>query len=278
MKDTNYTINCKGKLINIDVPKIMAIINVTPDSFYDGGKIKSDLELLKLTEKHLNEGADFLDVGGYSSRPNAENISVEEEKKRVLPAIEVILKQFPETLISIDTFRSEIADEAIKLGACMVNDISAFELDEKMPEIVKKHHVPYIIMHMKGNPRNMQKMANYDNILTEITHFLSKKVAFLQKNGISDIIIDPGFGFGKTIEHNYTILKHLEHFQLFNLPTLCGFSRKSMIWKPLNITPEEALNGTTVLNTIALFKGCNILRVHDVKGAYEAIQLTQMLK
>lgn len=278
MKDTNYTINCKGKLINIEVPKIMAIINVTPDSFYDGGKIKSDLELLKLAEKHLNEGADFLDIGGYSSRPGAENISVDEEKKRVLPAIEAVIKQFPNALISIDTFRSEIADEAIKIGACMINDISAFELDDKMPEIVKKHQAPYIIMHMKGNPQNMQKMANYDNILIEITHFLSKKVRFLQKIGINDIIIDPGFGFGKTIEHNFTLLKQLEHLKMFNLPILCGFSRKSMIWKTLNITPEEALNGTTVLNTIALRKGCNILRVHDVEGASETIKLTQLLK
>jgi dihydropteroate synthase len=273
VKDTNYSINCKGKLINIDMPKIMGIVNVTPDSFYDGGKISSDLELLNLAETHINDGADFIDVGGYSSKPGAENISEHEELSRVLPAIEAILHRFPNTLISIDTFRSNVADQALKSGAAIVNDISAFDLDANMPKVVKKHGAPYIIMHMQGTPQTMQNHPSYTNVTNEVIQYFSKKISFLKQHGINDIIIDPGFGFGKSLDHNFKLLNELEQFSIFNVPVLCGLSRKSMIWKTLNISPDDALNGTTVLNSLALTKGCNLLRVHDVKEAKQCVEL-----
>jgi dihydropteroate synthase len=248
-------------------------VNVTPDSFYDGGKINSDLELLNLVETHLKHGADFIDVGGYSSKPGAENISEEEELTRVIPAIYAILQRFPEAIISIDTFRSKVADEALTSGAALVNDISAFDLDAKMPEIVKKHAAPYIIMHMQGTPQTMQNNPSYTNVTSEIMSYFSKKISLLQERGINDIIIDPGFGFGKSLEHNFKLLNDLEQLSIFDLPILCGLSRKSMIWKTLNVSPHEALNGTTALNSIALTKGCNILRVHDVKEAKQCVEL-----
>ena len=255
------------------MPKIMGIVNVTPDSFYDGGKINSDLELLNLVETHLKHGADFIDVGGYSSKPGAENISEEEELSRVIPAIDAILQRFPEAIISIDTFRSKVADEALSSGAALVNDISAFNLDAKMPEIVKKHGAPYIIMHMHGTPQTMQNKPSYTNVTSEIMRYFSKKISLLQEYGINDIIIDPGFGFGKSLEHNFKLLNDLEQLSIFDLPILCGLSRKSMIWKTLSVSPHEALNGTTALNSIALTKGCNLLRVHDVKEAKQCVEL-----
>jgi dihydropteroate synthase len=255
------------------MPKIMGIVNVTPDSFYDGGKISSDLELLNLIETHLNDGADFIDVGGYSSKPGAEKISEHEESSRVLPAIEAILQRFPDTLISIDTFRSNVADQALKSGAALVNDISAFDLDANMPEVVKKHGAPYIIMHMQGTPQTMQNHPSYTNVTNEVIQYFSKKISFLKQHGINDIIIDPGFGFGKSLEHNFKLLNELEQFSIFNVPVLCGLSRKSMIWKTLNISPDDALNGTTILNSLALTKGCNLLRVHDVKEAKQCVEL-----
>lgn len=278
MKDTNYTINCKGKLLNIDTPKIMGIVNVTPDSFYDGGKIKSDETLLKLVEKHLCEGADIIDIGGYSSRPNALDVAENEEKDRVVEAIEAVLRHFPSTIISVDTFRSKVAETCLQNGASIINDISAFEIDDEMPLIVKKYNAPYIIMHMQGTPQTMQNNPEYKNVTIEISNYFSHKIQYLNTLGVNDVIIDPGFGFGKTIEHNFEILKNLEHLSIFDLPILCGFSRKSMIWKTLNVTPKEALNGTTVLNTLALTKKCKLLRVHDVKEAKECIELYNLTK
>lgn len=255
----------------------MGIVNITPDSFYENSRSESEKNILTLVEKHLTEEADFIDIGGYSSRPGAEHISENEEEKRVLSALEIILKHFPDALISIDTFRADIADKAIINGAAIINDISAGDLDKKMFSVVKKHQTPYIIMHMKGTPKNMQKQANYSNVVNEVAHYFSKKISELNNLGINDIIIDPGFGFGKTIDHNFALLNSLQQFSLFNMPILAGLSRKSMIWKTLNISANEALNGTTSLNTIALMNGVNLLRVHDVKEAKEAIMLCQKL-
>ena len=268
------TINCKGNLINLDTPKVMGILNLTPDSFYDGGEFLSEKDILKQVEKMLAEGADFIDVGGQSSRPQAQRITWEEELKRVLPPIQSILKEFPETLVSIDTFYSEIARHAVENGAAIINDISAGTIDSKMFETVGDLQVPYILMHMQGTPETMQNHPIYKNIIQDIVYFLSEKIAQLREFGINDIVIDPGFGFGKTLEDNYTILNHLDLFSVLELPLLVGASRKSMIYNLLEITPQEALNGTTIVNTLALTKGANILRVHDVKEAVESIKIT----
>lgn len=255
----------------------MGILNLTPDSFYDGGQYQDELFALKQVEKMLNEGATFIDIGAYSSRPNAVNIDEDEELGRIVPMVELILKEFPETLISIDTFRSKIANECIKVGASMVNDISAGKLDEMMLETVANLHVPYIMMHMRGTPQTMQKQTDYDNLLKEIIFYFSERMAAARALGIVDLIVDPGFGFAKTIEQNYEILNKLELFKMLELPLLAGLSRKSMAYKPLGLTSKEALNGTTVLNTIALQKGASILRVHDVKEAMECIKLVKQL-
>jgi dihydropteroate synthase len=256
----------------------MGIVNVTPDSFYDGGKNTSDNELLSLVDKHLKDGADFIDIGGYSSRPGAKDISVDEELNRLVPSIEAIIKRFPDCIISVDTFRSKVAEHALQTGASIINDISAYELDNQMPQIAKKYGAPYIIMHMQGTPQTMQKNPSYINVTSEIISFFSTKLLELKAIGVNDIIIDPGFGFGKTIEHNFELLKNLKQFSILNTPILCGLSRKSMIWKILKTTPEESLNGTSILNGIALLNGCNILRVHDVKEAKESIELIKMLE
>jgi len=272
------TINCKGNLIDLTTPKVMGIINITPDSFYTGSRNKSDSLLLKNAEKMLQEGATFIDIGGYSTRPGAAEGTTEEELRRVLPAVELLLRNFPEVLISVDTFRSEVADHCLKAGAAMINDISAGNLDGSMPEIVAKHQVPYIMMHMRGNPQTMSNLNEYSDLIQEILFYFSERVKIARDHGINDIIIDPGFGFSKNIEQNFEILNNLELFCNLELPILIGLSRKSTIYKTLNYEPEDALNGTTVLNTVALLNGASILRVHDVKEAMEAVKLTSYLK
>ena len=267
------TINCKGQLIDLSTPKIMGILNVTPNSFYDGGKFTLSENGLLQVGKMLEEGATFIDIGAYSSKPNAEFVSEEEELSRILPVVQSVLKQFPDALLSIDTFRSEIAAVCIENGAAIINDISAGNLDEKMMDVVAKYNVPYIMMHMRGTPQTMQSHTNYENIVKEILFYFSEKVSKARSLGINDLIIDPGFGFAKTLEQNYEVLQNLELFQMLDLPILAGISRKSMVYKPIGVTANEALNGTTVLNTIALSKGANILRVHDVKEALECAKL-----
>lgn len=266
-------INCKGRLIDLSRPKVMGILNCTPDSFYDGGKYKSDSQILRQAEQMLNEGADFIDIGAYSSKPKAEFVSEETELQRILPITEAIIKHFPEALLSIDTFRANVAKSCIEAGAAIVNDISAGLQDEAMLETVGNLQVPYIMMHMRGTPQTMQTLIQYDDMVKEILYYFSKRIESAKKAGVKDIIIDPGFGFAKTLEQNYEILQKLELFKIADLPILVGISRKSMIYKILDTTPQNALNGTTVLNTVALTKGANILRVHDVKEAVEAVSV-----
>ncbi|PXY46984.1 dihydropteroate synthase [Flavobacterium hydrophilum] len=266
-------INCKGSLIDLTIPKVMGILNVTPNSFFDGGKYKNETEIVSQVEKMLTEGADFIDIGAYSSKPSAEFVSEQEEIERIVPVIELIMKHFPETLLSIDTFRSEVAKASIENGAAIINDIAAAELDDKMFEVIAKYNVPYIMMHMRGNPQTMQSLTQYDDIIKEMLFYFSEKVTKARSLGINDLIIDPGFGFAKTIDQNFEVMQKMELFNLLELPVLAGISRKSMIYKTLSITAAEALNGTTFLNTIALTKGAKILRVHDVKEAVECITL-----
>jgi dihydropteroate synthase len=267
------TINCKGQLIDLSTPKIMGILNVTPNSFYDGGKYSLEADVLSQVGKMLDEGATFIDIGAYSSKPNAEFVSEEEEVNRLVPIIQLIMSHFPEALLSIDTFRSKIASIGIENGAALINDISAGSLDEKMMEVIAKYNVPYIMMHMRGTPQTMKSLTNYENIVKEMLLYFSEKVTKARSLGINDLIIDPGFGFAKTLDQNYEVLQNLELFQVLDLPILAGISRKSMVYKPLGLTADDALNGTTVLNTIALSKGANILRVHDVKEAVECVKL-----
>lgn len=273
----NKTLLVKGKLIDLSEPKVMGILNITPDSFYDGGKFTEETKILKQVEKMLEEGATFIDIGGCSTRPGAKDISEEEEKKRVLPAIEAILINFPQIIISVDTFRSSIAKIAVEAGAAMVNDISGGSLDKKMPEVVASLQVPYILMHMQGTPQTMASLANYENLLKEMIDYFHQKINVFQALGVKDIIIDPGFGFAKTIDHNFELLRKLEYLRISEKPMLVGLSRKSTIWKSLAIKPEEALNGTTSLNTVALLKGASILRVHDVKEAVEVVKLIKLM-
>ena len=261
-------INAGGKLIDLSVPRVMGILNITPDSFYAGSRYNSEKEILNAATRMLEEGADILDVGGYSSRPGAKDISVEEESTRVLKAIKLINKEFPDAIISVDTFRSDIAREAVvECGALIINDISGGEADIKMFDTVGKLNVPYILMHMKGDPRTMQNKPVYEDIVADILKWFGERIYMLNSAGLKDIIIDPGFGFGKTIDNNFELLRRLGDFSIAGLPLLVGISRKSTIWKTLNISSEEALNGTTVLNAIALTNGADILRVHDVKEA-----------
>ncbi|WP_298154064.1 dihydropteroate synthase [Flavobacterium sp.] len=271
------TINCNGKLIDLNVPKVMGILNATPDSFYDGGRYNSEHALLAQAEKMLSDGADFIDIGGYSSKPGADFVSEPEEIDRIIPAIKSILKQFPETILSVDTFRSTVAKAAVEHGAAIVNDIAAGNLDPNMMKTVAGLGVPYIMMHMKGNPKTMQQLAQYDNIVTEMVFYFSEKVNEARRFGINDLIIDPGFGFAKTLEQNYEVMQKAQLFQVLQLPILIGISRKSMIYKALETSSKDSLNGTTVLNTIALTKGANILRVHDVKEAVECVKLCQLI-
>ena len=273
----SMTINCLGKLIDLSFPKVMGILNVTPNSFYDGGKHSEEKSMLSQVEKMLSEGATFIDIGAYSSKPSAEFVSEEEEIARLVPVLKLVLKHFPETLISVDTFRANVAKAGIENGACIINDISAGSLDENMMQTVAKLQVPYIMMHMKGNPQTMQSMANYENITKEMLFYFSEKVALARSLEITDLLIDPGFGFAKTKVQNFEVMNNLELFQTLELPILVGVSRKSMIYKTLETSADFALNGTTVLNTIALQKGANILRVHDVKEAMETIKLVSQL-
>ncbi len=279
MKDTVFytkkTLNIKGRMLDLEKPVVMGILNITPDSFYDGGKHKTDHGVLSQVEKMLREGAAIIDVGGYSSRPGAAEVSEAEEIKRVKEAISLILKEFPKTIISVDTFRSQVAEISVNEGATMVNDISGGEADKKMFEVIAKLGVPYILMHMRGTPKTMQSMTTYDNLMGDIVDYFQIKVKRLQSLGVKDIILDPGFGFAKTLNQNYELLKNLKYFNMLNLPMLVGLSRKSMIYKALDITSEAALNGTSILNTIALMNGAAILRVHDVKEAKEAVNLYQ---
>ena len=267
----------RDKLLNLEQPKIMAILNVTPDSFFDGGKFNTELKVLKQVEKFINEGADIIDIGGYSSRPGAQNISIETELKRVISNIKLIRKEFPEIFISIDTFRSEVARESYFSGADIINDISGGNLDTEMLKTVGELGAPYILMHMRGNPQNMSLKTNYKNITQDIIDYLSNGIELAKENGINDIIIDPGFGFAKNIKQNFTLLNNLKDFKVLNYPILVGISRKSMIYKTLNINVKEALNGTTVLHTVALLKGANIIRTHDVKELMECIKLIDEL-
>lgn len=271
------TINCKGTLLDLNSPKVMGILNITPDSFYDGGMYKDEISILNQTEKMLVDGATFIDVGAYSSRPGAAEVSEEEELKRIVPVIELLIKKFPDIIISVDTFRSKVAKETISLGAAIINDISGGNLDSKMYETIAKLKVPYILMHMAGTPKTMQNNPTYEDVTKDLIYFFSEKIDQLHRLNVSDIIIDVGFGFGKTIEHNFQLLRNMSLFQHLDKPILAGLSRKSMLYKTLDITAQEALNATTSANTIALLNGANILRVHDVKEAVEAVTLVNQL-
>ena len=280
-KDTFFqvkkTLNVGGKIIDLTEPKVMGILNITPDSFFSGSRLQTEKEILLQAEKMLHEGADFLDLGAYSSRVGAIDISPEEEEKRLIPAVKSIAKTFPNALLSIDTFRAHIAEKAIENGAHIINDISGGNLDLQMFKMAGKLKVPYILMHMKGTPQTMADLNQYENMIQEISFYFSEKIEMLKAAGVKDIILDPGFGFAKNIQQNFELLKQLENFRFLGFPVLTGISRKSMIWKSLHISPEQALNGTTVLNTIALANGASILRVHDVKEAKECIQLISLL-
>lgn len=271
-------INCKGSLIDFQTPKVMGILNLTPDSFYDGGRNKTESDYLAHAEKMLMEGATFIDVGAYSSRPGAIDISEQEELQRIVPVVRSLVKKFPEVILSIDTFRSEVARQCVEAGAAIINDISGGNLDEKMLQTVAELQVPYILMHMRGTPKNMKELNSYDDLLKDILFYFSEKIAAARELGINDLIIDPGFGFSKNIQQNFELMSKLDLFQVLDLPLLSGISRKSMIYKTLGGTPDDALNGTTVLNTVSLLKGAHILRVHDVKEAMETIKLTEALK
>ncbi|WP_370478435.1 dihydropteroate synthase [Tamlana flava] len=271
------TINCKGKLIDLSTPKVMGILNITPDSFYDGGMHKNEKAILNHVESMLFEGTTFIDVGAYSSRPNAEHVSETEELKRIVPIVNFILKEFPETLLSIDTFRSKVAKQCIEAGAALINDISAGKMDEHMLPTIADLRVLYIMMHMRGTPQTMQQQTDYDNLAKDILFYFSERIAAAKALGIVDVIVDPGFGFAKTRKQNFELLNKLELFNIIEKPLLVGISRKSMIYKTLQTSANEALNGTSVLNTIALQKGASILRVHDVKEAVECIKLVESL-
>jgi len=271
------TLNCKGNLIDLQQPKVMGVLNLTPDSFYDGGKYKDQKSILIQTEQMLTEGATFIDVGAYSSRPGAVDISVDEELKRISPIVSLLVEHFPDIILSIDTFRSSVALQCIERGAAVINDISAGILDPMMMETVAKMKVPYIMMHMKGTPQTMKDLNTYTDLVEDICFYFSEKIAVARALGIHDIVIDPGFGFAKNIAQNYELLQKFSLFQTFEVPLLAGLSRKSMIYKVLGKTPDEALNGSTALHMVALEKGANILRVHDVKEAVECLALFEKL-
>lgn len=281
-KDTflnrKLTLNSKAQKIDLSKPTVMAILNLTPDSFYSGSRSNSIADTLQKVAIFLSEGAKFIDLGAYSTRPGAAEIEVDEELERLIPVVSAIAKEFPQAIISIDTFRAKVAEEAILAGGHLINDIAAGTLDEAMFETVAKLQVPYIMMHLKGNPQNMQEHAVYEDVVSEISAYFEEKIKVLQGLGATDLVIDPGFGFAKTIAHNYQVLQQLDSFNRFELPILVGFSRKSMITKVLGNKTDEALNGTSVLNTVALLKGASILRVHDVKEAVECIELVEKIK
>ncbi len=279
VEDTNFgsisSIRIGDKLVDFSVPLVMGILNVTPDSFYEGSREISISGSIEKAKKMISEGAAILDIGGYSTRPGADDISIEEEINRVVPVITALRSSFPDILISIDTFRGEVAEKAILAGAQIINDVSGFEIDPSIVSVAARYQVPYILMHMRGTPATMQSLTEYDHLFKDISLYFSKKIDHLKRAGVKDIILDPGFGFAKTIDQNHELLRKMEGFHLFDLPILAGLSRKSMIYKKLGIKPEEALNGTIALNAIALSKGASILRVHDVK---EAVELVNLLK
>ncbi len=272
-----YTLNCNGKLLEIAEPLVMGILNITPDSFYSGSRIAAD-DVLRNAEEKIRQGAAILDVGGQSTRPGSERLSADEECSRVIPAVAKIHKNFPDQIISIDTFYGKVAQEAVHAGASIVNDISAGTLDDSLIPIVAQLKVPYVLMHMKGTPQTMQQHPQYRNVTLDVFHFLNFKIKELHQAGIHDIIVDPGFGFGKNAAHNFQLLRELSFFKQLQKPVMIGLSRKASIYKTLNTTAEEALNGTTVLNTIALLHGASILRVHDVKQAVEAVKLVREMR
>ncbi len=278
MLNPRLTLNCRGTLLSLQSPQVMGILNVTPDSFFDGGRYTRQDALLRQAEQMLKEGASILDIGGMSSRPGAEIISVEEELQRVLPSIEALHQAFPEAILSIDTIRGRVAEEAVGAGAAIVNDISAGAFDESMYPTVARLQVPYILMHMKGSPKTMQDNPDYEDVVQTVLDFFIAEVGKLRALDVHDIVLDPGFGFGKTVEHNYQLLKQMHLFKILDLPLLAGLSRKSMINKVLKTKPEHALNGTTALNMVALQQGAKILRVHDVRPAMEAVKLWQQLE
>ena len=278
MKTPRY-INVNGRLMDLSEPQVMGILNVTADSFYAGSRMETEKDIINRLHQITSEGASILDIGAYSSRPDAEHISTEEEMNRLRTGLDLVRKHQPEAVVSVDTFRADVAKMCVEeFGAAMINDISAGQLDAAMFGTIAQLGVPYIMMHMQGTPQNMQMNPHYDNLLKEVFLYFAERVQKLRNLGVKDIIIDPGFGFGKTLEHNYELMNHLDEFQLFELPLLVGISRKSMIYKLLGTTSEEALNGTTVLNTLALMKGANILRVHDVKAAKETVTLVEKMK
>ena len=273
-----FSLNLNGKLYELSSPKVMGILNVTPDSFYAESRKQTEEDIKSRCREIIEEGGDIIDIGAYSSRPDAEHISAEEEKRRLRTGLEILRNEYPEAIVSVDTFRADVAEMCVKeYNVNIINDISAGEMDKEMFNTVARLQVPYIMMHMKGTPQDMQKSPQYTSLMKEIFMYFSEKVYKLHEMGVNDLILDPGFGFGKTLEHNYELMNHLEEFSLFNLPVLVGISRKSMIYKLLGNTPSEALNGTTALNTIALLKGANILRVHDVKEAVETVRIVTAL-
>jgi len=273
------TINVNGQLLDLSTPKVMGIVNLTPDSFFEGSRVQTAEQVAQRVRQLLTEGADMLDMGAYSSRPGADDLPMEEEMRRLRKGLTVLRKEAPDAIVSVDTFRADVAKMCIEeYGVAIINDIAGGELDSNMFDTIARAHVPYIIMHIQGTPQNMQQAPHYENVLKEVMLHLAEKVRILHEMKVNDIILDPGFGFGKTLAHNFELLAHLNEFDIFQLPLLVGVSRKSMVYKTLGITPAEALNGTTVLHTIALSKGANILRVHDVKEAVEAIRLWQNVK
>lgn len=270
-----FTLNCRGRLLVINEPVVMGIINVTPDSFYSGSRTFRPADVLRQAEKMLKEGAAILDVGGQSTRPGSEWISAEEELARVVPAIEAVCKEFSESFVSIDTFYPRVAIKVVEAGACIVNDISSGTIDKNMIQTVAALHVPYVAMHTKGTPQTMQQLASYDDATLDVLEFFIRKKEECRNAGINDVIVDPGFGFAKNINHNFELLRKLPVFKILERPVLVGLSRKATVYKTLGVTPKEALNGTTVLHTIALLNGANILRVHDVKEAVETVKLVR---
>lgn len=272
-------VNVKGRLLDLATPQVMGILNVTPDSFYSGSRMQTEEEIAARARQIIDEGASIIDIGAYSSRPNAEHISAEEEMNRLRTGLDIINRNHPDAIVSVDTFRANVAEQCVRdYGVAIINDISAGEMDEQMFQTVATLGVPYIMMHMQGTPQNMQKEPRYENLIKEVFLYFARKVQQLRDLGAKDIILDPGFGFGKSLEHNYELMAHLEEFRVFELPLLVGVSRKSMIYKFLGGTPQDSLNGTTVLDTVALMKGANILRVHDVREAVESVRIIEKLK
>lgn len=274
LSTTHYTLNLGGQLLSLATPRVMGILNVTPDSFYDGSRCPEKAEITERVHTIVREGADIIDIGGYSSRPHAADISPDEEMRRLSVGLEIIRKHYPDAFVSVDTFRAEVARRCVEeYGVQIINDISGGELDHKMFETAADLHVPYILMHMRGTPDTMMTLTDYDNLISDMLYYFSERIARLESLGVNDIIIDPGFGFSKTLDGNYLLMKHLDEFARIGLPLLVGVSRKSMIYKYFGTTPAESLNGTTALNVLALLGGANILRVHDVREAVEAVRI-----